>query len=158
MTYCSSLFINKLTYLVAAHTLTHTRVLLVAGTLLLAVTSPMTAQSDPATDTIQSGLKASGVETGKNLSMSASLSADHATLIRLLEASGLTKQAAGKEQYTVFAPTDAAFSGLSERFRRELLLLSSKKRLIRLLDYHVVEGRLTSDQLCDGQTLTNLTG
>lgn len=149
---------NKLTYLLTALRVTYTRVLLVAGPLLLAVSSPMIAQSVPATDTTQSGLKASGVKTGKNLALSASLSADHATLIRLLEASGLTKQAAGKEQYTVFAPTDAAFSVLSERFLRELLLPSSKKRLIRLLAYHVVKGRLTSDQLRDGQTLTNLTG
>ena len=40
----------------------------------------------------------------------------------------------------------------------ELLLPSSRKRLIRFLAYHAVEGRLTSDQLKDGQTLTNLTG
>lgn len=50
------------------------------------------------------------------------------------------------------------FSVLSERFLRELLLPSSKKRLVRLLAYLVVKGRLTSDQLRDGQILTDLTG
>lgn len=149
---------NKPNYVVTALTLTGTRVLLVAGTLLLTVHGPIAAQSVPAADTTQSALKASGVETGKNLALSASLSSDHATLIQLLNASGLTKQAAGKGQYTVFAPTDAAFSVLSERDLRELLLPSSKKRLVQLLAYHVVKGRITSDQLRDGQTLTNLTG
>lgn len=104
------------------------------------------------------GLSASGVETNRNLALSAGLSADHATLIRLMKASGLDKQAAGKGQYTVFAPTDAAFSILPERDLEELLLPSSKNRLIQFLAYHVVKGRLTSDQLKDGQTLTNLTG
>ncbi len=149
---------NKPNYIVTALTLTGTRVLLVAGTLLLTVHGPIAAQSVPAADTTQSALKASGVETGKNLALSAPLSSDHATLIQLLNASGLTKQAAGKGQYTVFAPSDAAFSVLSERDLRELLLPSSKKRLVQLLAYHVVKGRITSDQLRDGQTLTNLTG
>lgn len=149
---------NKPNYIVTTLTLTGTRVLLVAGILLLTVHGPIAAQSVPAADTTQSALKASGVETGKNLALSASLSSDHATLIQLLNASGLTKQATGKGQYTVFAPTDAAFSVLSERDLRELLLPSSKKRLVQLLAYHVVKGRITSDQLRDGQTLTNLTG
>jgi len=104
------------------------------------------------------GLSASGVETKQSLALSAGLSADHTTLLRLLTASGLDKQAAGKGQYTVFAPTDAAFSILPERDLEELLLPSSRNRLVQFLAYHVVEGRLTSDQLKDGQTLTNLTG
>jgi uncharacterized surface protein with fasciclin (FAS1) repeats len=85
-------------------------------------------------------------------------SPDHTTLLRLLQASGLTQQAAGKTQYTVFAPTNAAFSVLSESDLRQMLLPSGKKRLIGFLAYHVVKGRLTSDQLKGGQTLTNLTG
>lgn len=103
-------------------------------------------------------LRASGVKTNATLAQSLPKSPDHKTLLRLLQASGLTQQAAGKGQYTVFAPTDAAFSILEEADLRELLLPSSKQRLIRLLAYHVVKGRLTSDQLKDGQTLTNLTG
>lgn len=83
---------------------------------------------------------------------------DHKTLLKLLKASGLLKQAAGKKEYTVFAPTDAAFAGMPESELRELLLPSSRKRLVQLLAYHVVKGRLTSDRLIDGQTLTNITG
>lgn len=112
------------------------------------------ASTSPPTDT----LRASGVKTNATLAKSLSLSPDHTTLLQLLQASGLTKQAAGKTQYTVFAPTNAAFSVLSESDLRELLLPSGKQQLIRFLAYHVVKGRLTTDQLRDGQTLTNLTG
>ncbi len=93
-----------------------------------------------------------------NLATSAASAPDHKVLLQYLKASGLLKQASTKTQYTVFAPTDAAFSELPEADRRELLLPSSKQKLIKLLAYHVVKGRITSDQLQDGQTLTNLTG
>ncbi|WP_460908828.1 fasciclin domain-containing protein [Spirosoma areae] len=113
-----------------------------------------TASTSSPTDT----LRASGVKTNMTLAKSLPQSPDHTTLLRLLKASGLTKQAAGKTQYTVFAPTNAAFSVLSESDLRELLLPSGKQRLIQFLAYHVVKGRLTTNQLRDGQTLTNLTG
>ncbi len=115
--------------------------------------NPTATNSSP-TDT----LRASGVETNATLAQSLALSPNHTTLRQLLAASGLMKQASGKSQYTVFAPTNAAFSAVAKRYLRELLLPSSKKRLIRFLAYHVVNGRLTSDQLRDGQTLTNLAG
>ncbi|MEZ0612070.1 fasciclin domain-containing protein [Fibrella sp. WM1] len=115
---------------------------------------PQTTAGNPAVDTLQ----ASGVATNVTMARSLSLSPDHTTLLQLMEASGLTRQAAGKAAYTVFAPTNMAFTRVSEADLRELLLPSSKKRLIRFLAYHVVKGRLTSDQLRDGQTLTNLTG
>jgi uncharacterized surface protein with fasciclin (FAS1) repeats len=123
---------------------------LTLATVLLSQTSAI-AQS-------ASMLKASGVKTSKNLALSAAESPDHSTLLQLLKASGLDKQASGKGPYTVFAPTNEALSKLPERDLRELLLPSSKQRLIKFLAYHVVKGRLTTDQLKDGQTLTNLTG
>ena len=114
-----------------------------------------TAQNTPSDNAT---LKASGVKTGTNLGLSAAESANHTTLLKLLQASGLLKQASGKGPYTVFAPTNAAFSELPDNELNELLLPSSKSRLVQFLAYHVVKGRLTSDQLKDGQNLTNLTG
>ncbi len=104
------------------------------------------------------GLTPTGVKTNTDLATSAASAPDHKVLLQYLKASGLLKQASTKTQYTVFAPTDAAFSELPEADRRDLLLPSSKQKLIKLLGYHVVKGRITSDQLKDGQTLTNLTG
>lgn len=134
--------------------------LLISGFVGVLILSRTVVAQTPAgvSDTTDTVLRASGVKTNATLAQSLPQSPDHTTLLRLLEASGLTKQASGKTQYTVFAPTNAAFSALSEQDLRELLLPSSKKRLIRFLAYHVVKGRLTSDQLKDGRTLTNLTG
>ena len=103
-------------------------------------------------------LKAPGSKTGKNLALSAAQSPDHTIALKLLKAAGLADQASAKGPYTVFAPTDAAFSALPNGMLDELLLPSSKNRLIQFLAYHVVKGRLTSDQLKEGQLLKNLTG
>ena len=104
-------------------------------------------------------LTPTGAKTNTDLATSAASAPDHKMLFQYLKASGLLKRAAAaKGQYTVFAPTDAAFSELPEADRRELLLPSSRQKLIKLLAYHVIKGRITSDQLRDGQTLTNLTG
>lgn len=139
----------------------HNPVWVITGLILLLTSKPLAAQIlSPATtsDTTNDSLRASGVKTGVNLARTATQSPDHTTLLKLLQASGLTKQASGKEVYTVFAPTNAAFSVMSEADLRELLLPSSKKRLVEFLSYHVVKGSLTSDRLKDGQNLTNLTG
>lgn len=126
-----------------------------AALALAVLVKPVSAQTATLDNT---SIKTAGVKTGVNLGLSAAKSADHTTLLQLLNASGLLKQAYGKGPYTVFAPTNAAFSELPEDELKELMLPSSKKRLIQFLAYHVVKGRLTSDQLKDGQTLTNLTG
>ncbi|WP_460969217.1 fasciclin domain-containing protein [Spirosoma migulaei] len=128
------------------------------GGLLISQYNLVFAQSAPPTSMPGATLKANGVKTGTSLALSAAQSPDHTTLLQLLKASGLTEQASGKGPYTVFAPNNGAFSALSEPSLSELLLPSSKNRLIKLLAYHVVKGRITSDQLKDGQTLTNLTG
>ncbi|GAB3550058.1 fasciclin domain-containing protein [Spirosoma fluminis] len=122
---------------------------------LLVLARPADAQRSSPTIT---DVKASGVKTGTNLGLSAAQSTNHTTLLQLLKASGLLKQAYGKGPYTVFAPTNAAFLTLPDGDLNELLLPSSKKRLVQFLAYHVVNGRITSDQLKDGQTLTNLAG
>lgn len=116
---------------------------------LLTYTNPLLAQEV---------LKAPGMKTGKSLALSAADSPDHTIALKLLKAAGLANQAAGKGQYTVFVPTDAAFSALPNGMLDEMLLPSSKLRLIQFLAYHVVKGRLTSDQLSEGQLLKNLTG
>ncbi len=123
-------------------------------TLLLLATVPVLAQN-ATTDTT---LVAPGIKTGKTLVASLMSSPDHTMMLQLLQASGLDKQAAGKGPYTVFAPTNAAFSVLPKTYLNELLLPSSKQRLVKLVTYLVVRGNYTSDQLSDAQQLINLTG
>ncbi|CAN5467892.1 fasciclin domain-containing protein [soil metagenome] len=135
--------------------ISHRLIFSLSSVALLALAKPASAQTSAVNSP---ALKASGVKTGTSLGLSAAKSADHTTLLQLLKASGLLKQAYGKGPYTVFAPTNAAFSELPDGELNELLLPSSKKRLIQFLAYHVVKGQLTTDQLKDGQNLTNLSG
>ncbi len=100
----------------------------------------------------------SGVSTGKDLAISAAKSADHTILFRALRVSGLTEQASSKGPYTVFAPTNDAFSKLPSGTVDELMKPAAKAKLTKLLAYHVVKGKLTSSQLQDGQKLKTVTG
>ncbi|QMW03579.1 fasciclin domain-containing protein [Spirosoma foliorum] len=136
--------------------LNHTIVFCLAGFVIFGFQA--VAQNTPSTTSTNPVLTTSGVKTGNTLALSAAESPDHTTLFQLLKASGLTKQASGAGPYTVFAPNNGAFSEFSKEDLDDLLLPSSKNRLIKLLAYHVVKGRITSDQLKDGQTLTNLAG
>jgi uncharacterized surface protein with fasciclin (FAS1) repeats len=49
--------------------------------------------------------------------------------------------------FTVFAPTDAAFAKLPAGTLANLLKPENKAQLIQILTYHVVPGKVSSDQL-----------
>ena len=122
---------------------------------LLSVTDGL-AQATGSPD--QPMLKASGRATGRSLYATAQRMPDLTTALQLLTKSGLSRRANPSGNYTVFVPDNAAFSVLGQATLDEMLLPSSNKRLASFLAYHVIKGRITSDQLKDGQTLTNLTG
>lgn len=105
----------------------------------------------------QSTMKPGGV-TGKDLTISAAKSASHTMLFRALRVSGLTDQASGKGPYTVFAPTNDAFDKLPTGTFDELMKPAAKSKLVKVLAYHVVKGKLKAADLQDGQKLKTLTG
>jgi uncharacterized surface protein with fasciclin (FAS1) repeats len=74
-------------------------------------------------------------------------SKDHTTLVAAVKAAGLvdTLQSAGP--FTVFAPTNAAFAALPAGTVESLLRPDMKAALTKVLTYHVVAGRHTSDAL-----------
>jgi len=80
----------------------------------------------------------------------------HTTLLKLLNASGLDKQDVKPGPYTVFAPTDAAFSVLPERDLEELLLPSGKPKLIKLLMYLIVNGTYSGLKIRRGKMTGSL--
>jgi uncharacterized surface protein with fasciclin (FAS1) repeats len=70
------------------------------------------------------------------------------TLVKALGAAGLADTLAGDGQFTVFAPTDAAFAKLPPADLAALLLPENKAKLVAVLTYHVVPGKgLTLDEL-----------
>ncbi|PWK76422.1 putative surface protein with fasciclin (FAS1) repeats [Mucilaginibacter oryzae] len=83
----------------------------------------------------------------KNIVQNASGSTDHTTLVNAIKAAGLTPTLSGAGPYTVFAPTNEAFSQLPAGTIDNLMKPASKASLIKLLTYHVVPGKLTSADL-----------
>lgn len=68
------------------------------------------------------------------------------TLLAAAEAAGLVSTLSGDGPLTVFAPTDEAFSALPKGTVASLLQPANRSKLAEVLKYHVVAGRVYSDQ------------
>jgi uncharacterized surface protein with fasciclin (FAS1) repeats len=66
------------------------------------------------------------------------------TLAKALEAAGLVDTLKGKGPFTVFAPTDEAFAKLPAGTVENLLKPENKDKLVAVLTYHVVAGKVTA--------------
>ena len=71
---------------------------------------------------------------------------DLSTLTTALEAAELDAMLSEPGNYTVFAPSNNAFSKLPSGTIDELVKPENKEQLANLLKYHVVSGSLTSDK------------
>jgi uncharacterized surface protein with fasciclin (FAS1) repeats len=80
------------------------------------------------------------------------------TLAAALEAAGLVDTLKGDGPFTVFAPTDAAFAKLPEGTVEALLLPENREQLTAILTYHVVAGKVTSDQVIALDSATTVNG
>ncbi len=80
------------------------------------------------------------------------------TLAAAIEAAGLVDALNGDGPFTVFAPTDAAFAKLPAGTVENLLKPENVETLRSILLYHVVEGRVYSDGVSDGQWVKTLEG
>ncbi len=87
----------------------------------------------------------------KNLVALAEADGSFKTLTKALRAAGLTEILQGKDNYTIFAPTDAAFAKLPQDAVRDLLKPENKEVLVKLLTYHVVKGQVLSADLKTGE-------
>lgn len=83
----------------------------------------------------------------KNIVQNAVDSADHTTLVAAVKAAGLVDALSGKGPFTVFAPTNAAFSQLPKGAVENLLMPENMKSLQGVLTYHVVAGKLDFNAL-----------
>lgn len=78
------------------------------------------------------------------------------TLVTAIQAAGLTNTLSGTGPFTIFAPTNAAFSNLPAGVLN--YLLSNKTALTQVLEYHVVSGDLNASQVISTSNLTTLEG
>ncbi|MEH2169785.1 MAG: fasciclin domain-containing protein [Nostoc sp.] len=88
------------------------------------------------------------------LAKSAASQGQFKTLIQAVQAAGLTEKLTAPGPYTIFAPTDAAFSALPKATLDQLLQPANKQQLIKVLSYHVIPGGITSQQLTSGEVKT----
>ena len=69
------------------------------------------------------------------------------TLVTAIEAAGLVETLKGKGPFTVFAPTDEAFAKIDSATLADLLKPENKDKLVSILTYHVVSGKVMSSDI-----------
>lgn len=67
------------------------------------------------------------------------------TLVAAVKAAGLVDTLKGEGPFTVFAPTDEAFAKLPEGTVETLLKPENKEKLVAILTYHVVSGKVMAE-------------
>jgi uncharacterized surface protein with fasciclin (FAS1) repeats len=87
---------------------------------------------------------ASYAQKTKTIVENAVASKDHTTLVAALKAADLVTTLSGKGPFTVFAPTNDAFTKLPKGTVETLLKPENKALLSGILTYHVVAGNLDS--------------
>lgn len=83
----------------------------------------------------------------KNIVENAVNSKDHTTLVAAVKAAGLVETLESAGPFTVFAPTNEAFDKLPAGTVDNLVKPENKEMLTKILTYHVVPGRISSEEL-----------
>lgn len=138
------------------------------STLALGVALTLAGCGTPAmtTDTsVSAGSMDAGVMVGGAMMLPTNTLVENAveastltTLVSAVQAADLATTLSGPGPFTVFAPTNAAFDKVPSATLQSLMQPSMKADLTSILTYHVVPGRLSADDLRDGQTLTTVNG
>jgi uncharacterized surface protein with fasciclin (FAS1) repeats len=88
---------------------------------------------------------AASAAPNKNIVETAASSPKFDTLVELVQQAGLAGTLSGPKNYTVFAPTDAAFAKVP---KSTLNALANNRRMLRkVLLYHVVAGKLPASKV-----------
>lgn len=80
------------------------------------------------------------------------------TFLKVVEAAGLTATLQQPGTYTVFAPTDTAFTKLPPGKLDELLKPENKAKLVALVSYHLSATKLTAADLAKTDEVKTLEG
>jgi len=75
------------------------------------------------------------------------------TLVTAVKAAGLVETLQGPGPFTVFAPTDEAFAKLPAGTVENLLKPENKSKLVAILTYHVVPGKVMSKDIAGKETM-----
>ena len=94
----------------------------------------------------------------KDILGTAAAAGSFSTLVAAIKAAGLESALAGPGPFTVFAPTDEAFSKLPKGTVESLLKPENLGRLQAILKYHVSAGAVKSSEVVRVASLTSLLG
>lgn len=75
------------------------------------------------------------------------------TLVTAVKAADLVETLKGEGPFTVFAPTDEAFAKLPAGTLEDLLKPENKDKLIGILTYHVLPGKVMSGDIAGQKTM-----
>jgi uncharacterized surface protein with fasciclin (FAS1) repeats len=103
----------------------------------------------PATSALACGVESKSAANAAqpNIVETAESAGTFATLLAALRTAELDSVLSGDGPFTVFAPTDEAFAKLPAGTVESLLKPENRDQLIAILTYHVVPGRVSSDQV-----------
>jgi uncharacterized surface protein with fasciclin (FAS1) repeats len=96
--------------------------------------------------------------SGKDIVDVAASAGSFNTLVAALQAAGLVDALKGEGPLTVFAPTDDAFAKLPAGTVEDLLRPENKDKLIAVLTYHVVPGRVTAREVVSLSSAKTING
>lgn len=121
-----------------------------SGTMPMTDTSSMSGTMPMTDTTAMTGTM--GMTATQDIVETAMSAGTFNTLATALTASGLLDTLKGQGPFTVFAPSDAAFAALPAETLADLLKPENKDKLVKVLTYHVVPGRITQADLAGGTT------
>jgi uncharacterized surface protein with fasciclin (FAS1) repeats len=93
-----------------------------------------------------------------NIPETAKTAGQFETLLAAAKATGLAEVLGTAGPFTVFAPTDEAFRKLPKGTVETLLKPENKEQLADILKYHVIAGRVYSEQVLDSKAVKTLQG
>ena len=123
---------------------------------LAAVTAVAVAAVGPASAGARAEVNAVPASAKKDIVDTAVAAGNFDTLAALLKQAGLVKTLKGKGPYTVFAPTDKAFSKVPKATLDALA--KDKAKLRSVLLYHVAKGKLTASKVVKRSSIKTLNG
>jgi len=121
--------------------------LLVAASLVMAACAPAATPTPAPAPTAMPEPTATPEPMLKDIVDTAVADGRFTTLVAAVQAAELVDTLKGEGPFTVFAPTDDAFSALPEGTLESLLLPENKQTLTDILLYHVVSGKVMAAEV-----------
>jgi uncharacterized surface protein with fasciclin (FAS1) repeats len=118
----------------------------------------VTAGATPATATATVSPTPAVPTTKEDLVALAQAAGNFKTFLKAIDAAGLTSTLQKPGPYTVFAPTDTAFSKLPAGTLDELLKPENKAKLVATLSYHIAPGKYSNADLVKMDEVRTLQG